>query len=74
MLAQEKLSQFIGTYQNEKLAVLTDDFQFQKPYPAQMDAWLTLAQSQNLSIQQARLQQQYADDARRGKSGHLSTD
>ncbi len=30
-----------------------------------MDAWLTLAQSQNLSIQQARLQQQYADDARR---------
>lgn len=65
MLAQEKLSQFIGTYQNEKLAVLTDDFQFQRPYPAQMDAWLTLAQSQNLSIQQARLQQQYADDARR---------
>jgi len=51
MLAQEKLSQFIGTYQNEKLAVLTDDFQFQRPYPAQMDAWLTLAQSQNLSKQ-----------------------
>ncbi len=65
MMAQEKLSQFIGSYQNEKLAVLSDDFQFQKPYPEQMNAWLTLAQTHNLSIQQARLQQQYADDARR---------
>jgi len=64
VLAQEQLAQLIGPYQ-ENLAVLRDDFQFQKPYPADLDAWTALALSQNLSVQQARLQQRYAEDQKR---------
>ncbi|RVT34210.1 RND transporter [Acinetobacter indicus] len=64
VLAQEQLAQLIGPYR-ENLAVLRDDFQFQKPYPASLEAWTELAQSQNLSILQARLQQRYAEDQKR---------
>ena len=71
MLAQEKLSQFIGQSQNEKLAVLSDDFQFQKPYPSAVEDWINLAQSQNLAIQQARLQRQYAQDGQRVEKAAL---
>lgn len=64
LLAQEQLEQIIGPYR-ENLAVLSPDFQFQKPYPEDLNAWQELAQSQNLQLQQARLQQQYAQDAKR---------
>ena len=64
VLAQEQLAQLIGPY-HESLAVLRDDFQFQKPVPESLEAWSQLAQTQNLAIQQARLQRQYAEDARR---------
>ncbi len=64
ILAQEQLAQLIGPYQ-EKLAVLRDDFQYQKPIPNVLNEWVDLAQNQNLDIQQARLQLQYANDQRR---------
>ena len=64
ILAQEQLSQIIGPYR-ENLAVLRDDFKFQKPIPEDLQAWLDLAQSQNLSIQQARIQYKYAEDGLR---------
>ncbi|OTG64589.1 RND transporter [Acinetobacter sp. ANC 3903] len=70
VLAQEQLAQLIGPYQ-ENLAVLRDDFQFQKPYPADLDAWTALALSQNLSVQQARIQQRYAEDQRRVEKAAL---
>jgi outer membrane protein len=64
VLAQEQLAQMIGPYQ-ENLAVLREDFQFQKPYPTELSAWTNLALAQNLGIQQARLQQRYAEDQKR---------
>ena len=64
ILAQEQLAQLIGPYK-ENLAVLNSNFAFQKPYPADLEAWLLLAQNQNLAIQQARMQQQYAEDQKR---------
>ncbi len=64
VLAQEQLAQLIGPYQ-EKLAVLREDFQFQKPLPANIQSWSELAQSQNLEILQARLQKRYSEDAKR---------
>ncbi len=64
VLAQEQLAQLIGPYR-ENLAVLRDDFQFQKPVPERLEDWAQLAQQQNLAILQARLQRQYAEDARR---------
>lgn len=64
ILAQEQLAQLIGPYQ-EKLAVLRDDFQYQKPIPSALDEWTNLARNQNLEILQARLQQQYANDQKR---------
>ena len=64
ILAQEQLTQLIGVYQ-ENLAVLRDDFQYEKPIPASLDEWRILAQSHNLDIQKARLAQQYANDQRR---------
>ena len=70
ILAQEQLAQIIGPYR-ENLAVLRDDFQFQKPYPANLDAWTALAMSQNLSIQQARIQQHYAEDQKRVEQAAL---
>lgn len=70
VLAQEQLTQLIGPYQ-ENLAVLRDDFQFQKPYPADLDAWTVLALSQNLSVQQARIQQRYAEDQKRVEKAAL---
>ncbi|CAB1219346.1 TolC family outer membrane protein [Acinetobacter bouvetii] len=70
VLAQEQLAQLIGPYR-ENLAVLRDDFQFQKPYPADLDAWTALALSQNLSIQQARIQQHYAEDQKRVEKAAL---
>lgn len=42
-----------------------------KPYPAQLDEWLGLAQQQNLKIQQARLQKRYAEDQRRVEKLHF---
>ena len=36
-----------------------------KTVPESLEAWSQLAQTQNLAIQQARLQRQYAEDARR---------
>lgn len=70
ILAQEQLAQLIGPYQ-EKLAVLRDDFQYQTPIPSVLDEWLGLAQSQNLEILQAKLQQQYANDQRRVEQAAL---
>ena len=61
VLAQEQLSQLIGPYR-ENLAVLRDDFKFQKPIPEKLQDWTDLAQRQNLNVQQARLQYQYAGD------------
>lgn len=64
ILAQEQLAQLIGPYR-ENLAVLRNDFQFQKPVPGDMQSWTELAQTQNLNILQARLQKRYAEDAKR---------
>lgn len=64
VLAQEQLAQLIGPYQ-DNLAVLRNDFQFQKPLPANIQSWTELAQSQNLEILQARLQKRYSEDAKR---------
>lgn len=64
VLAQEQLAQLIGPYQ-EKLAVLSNDFQYQKPIPNALEDWIQLARNQNLEILQARLQQQYAGDQKR---------
>ncbi len=70
LLAQEQLSEYIGSYQ-DKLAVLRSDFSFQKPYPAELNDWLSLAQQKNLKIQQARLQQKYSEDQRRVEKAAL---
>src|SRR5690606_24235632 len=70
ILAQEQLAQLIGPYQ-ENLAVLRNDFQFQKPIPSDMQSWTDLAQSQNLNIQQARLQKRYSEDAKRVEQAAL---
>lgn len=70
ILAQEQLAQLIGPY-NDKLAVLREDFTYQKPIPSALKEWNTLAQSQNLDILQAKLQQQYANDQRRVEQAAL---
>lgn len=70
LLAQEQLAQLIGPYQ-EKLAVLRDDFQYQKPVPAAFEDWKNLAQSRNLDILQARMQRQYAEDQRKVEKAAL---
>lgn len=70
VLAQEQLAQLIGPYQ-ENLAVLRNDFQFQKPVPSDMQSWTELAQSQNLNILQARLQKRYSEDAKRVEQAAL---
>lgn len=70
MLAQEKLQQMIGPY-TENLAVLRDDFEFQKPVPSSMQAWEDLAMGQNLGILQARMQQRYAEDKKRVEKAAL---
>lgn len=44
--------------------MLQENFSYQQPYPANLQEWTTLAQNQNLSVQQARLQQKYNDDQR----------
>jgi outer membrane protein len=64
ILAQEQLAQIIGPYK-DKLAVLRDDFQYQKPVPNSLTEWTNQAQTHNLDILQARLQVQYANDQRR---------
>lgn len=64
ILAQEQLAQLIGNY-HESLAVLREDFEYQKPIPASLDEWKALAQTHNLEIQKARFGQQYANDQRR---------
>ncbi len=70
VLAQEQLAQLIGPYQ-ENLAVLRNDFQFQKPVPSDMQSWTELAQSQNLNVLQARLQKRYSEDAKRVEQAAL---
>lgn len=70
VLAQEQLAQLIGPYR-ENLAVLRNDFQFQKPVPSDMQSWTELAQSQNLNILQARLQKRYSEDAKRVEQAAL---
>ncbi|WP_216936765.1 MULTISPECIES: TolC family outer membrane protein [unclassified Acinetobacter] len=70
VLAQEQLAQLIGPYR-ENLAVLRDDFKFQKPIPNDMQSWLDLAQNQNLEILQARLQKRYSEDAKRVEQAAL---
>lgn len=71
MLAQEQLNRFIGHNPDQGLAVLRTDVVYQPPVPARLDDWLQLAQTHNLSIQQARLQRQYADDNRRVEKAAL---
>ena len=70
VLAQEQLAQLIGPYQ-ENLAVLREDFQFQKPVPNHIASWTELAQNQNLEILQARLQKRYSEDAKRVEQAAL---
>lgn len=70
VLAQEQLAQLIGPYQ-ENLAVLHEDFQFQKPVPSNIGSWTELAQNQNLEILQARLQKRYSEDAKRVEQAAL---
>lgn len=70
LLAQEQLQQLIGPYR-EKLAVIRDDFVYQKPNPVQLTAWEDLARTHNLEIQQARLQQRYAEDQKRVEKAAL---
>ena len=70
LLAQEQLQQLIGPYR-DKLAVIRDDFVYQKPQPAQLTAWEDLARNHNLEIQQARLQQRYAEDQKRVEKAAL---
>ena len=70
ILAQEQLAQIIGPYK-EKLALLSDDFQYQKPVPNLLEEWVNMAQSKNLEILQARMQRQYANDARRVEQAAL---
>jgi outer membrane protein len=70
LLAQEQLQQLIGPYR-DKLAVIRDDFVYQKPQPAQLTAWEYLARNHNLEIQQARLQQRYAEDQKRVEKAAL---
>lgn len=70
VLAQEQLQQLIGPYR-ENLAVLRDDFQFQKPIPDNIQAWEDLAQAQNLGILQARIQRRYAEDGKRVEQAAL---
>ena len=70
ILAQEQLQQLIGPYR-ENLAMLREDFQFQKPIPTNVQAWEDLAQKQNLGILQARMQKQYAEDGKRVEQAAL---
>ncbi|WP_180056197.1 MULTISPECIES: TolC family outer membrane protein [unclassified Acinetobacter] len=70
VLAQEQLQQFIGPYR-ENLAVLREDFEFQKPVPNNVQAWEELAQGQNLGILQAHLQKRYAEDGKRVEKAAL---
>lgn len=70
VLAQEQLAQLIGPYQ-ENLAVLREDFRFQKPVPSNIGSWTELAQNQNLEILQARLQKLYSEDAKRVEQAAL---
>ncbi|MBV7609825.1 TolC family protein, partial [Escherichia coli] len=53
------------------LAVLREDFQFQKPVPSNIGSWTELAQNQNLEILQARLQKRYSEDAKRVEQAAL---
>lgn len=52
-LAEEKLQQMIGEYQTH-LADLSPEFQFQTPYPTQLDEWMVLAERNNLALNQKR--------------------
>lgn len=70
LLAQEQLQQLIGPYR-ENLAVIREDFVYQKPNPPQLTAWEDLARTHNLEIQQARLQQRYAEDQKRVEKAAL---
>lgn len=70
LLAQEQLQQLIGPYR-DKLAVIRDDFVYQKLQPTQLTAWEDLARNHNLEIQQARLQQRYAEDQKRVEKAAL---
>ena len=62
--------QLIGSYR-ENLAVLREDFQFQKPVPNNMQDWENLAMSQNLGILQAKIQRRYAEDGKRVEQAAL---
>ena len=70
ILAQEQLQQLIGPYR-DNLAVLREDFQFQKPVPSNMQEWSDLAMSQNLGILQAKIQRRYAEDGKRVEKAAL---
>ncbi|MGE8540885.1 MAG: TolC family outer membrane protein [Acinetobacter sp.] len=70
ILAQEQLQQLIGSYRDH-LAVLREDFQFQKPVPNNMQEWSDLAMSQNLGILQAKTQRRYAEDEKRVEKAAL---
>lgn len=70
ILAQEQLQQLIGPYRDH-LAVLREDFQFQKPVPSNMQEWSDLAMSQNLGILQAKTQRRYAEDEKRVEKAAL---
>lgn len=52
-LAQERLDQLVGS-DHGVLAKLSPEFVFQAPYPAQMTAWIELAEKNNLQLNQNR--------------------
>ena len=53
-LAQEKLTQLTGQYQGQ-LATLSPAFKFEAPYPASLDEWMSLAERNNLELNQNRI-------------------
>lgn len=58
-LAKEKFEQLIGEYDGD-LAKLSQSFEYQAPYPAQMNEWVELAELHNLELRRSRLSSQVA--------------
>lgn len=58
--AREALSALLGQ-PVEKLAVLREDMAYQSPYPAQIEAWVGLAQQRNAQVEVNRYQYQIAN-------------
>ena len=62
-VARERLTQLIGQYDGE-LADIRDNFEYTPPYPNKVGDWLSLAETHNLNIQQARFNVKVNDQQR----------